>query len=162
MVFPRQGNTDIRTFRPFLTRMAVAGLSGGLGFDWTLAVQVTGWIVSGIGVGLSVKDAIWGAKQQSGVESLEPAEISAVAAAVAAADPQKRSVSTWEQLLGQQFGAGAVTPQIPTCPQGFYPTPEGGCLPIQRQAGLGLGAIPTWAWIGIAFLGFMAFKGKIL
>jgi len=132
-----------------------------LGFDWSLAIQIAGWTITGIGLGLSAIESIREAKSKSGIEVLEQGEIAAIASQISAADPQHRPASTWEALLSQQFGAGGV-PTLPpvACPEGFYRTADGACLPIPTKAGIG--GLPTWAWIVIGGLAFVVVKsGKV-
>ena len=156
VVARKEGQTAIELFDPII---GFAGGPGGLGFDWTLAMQIAGWTISGIGLGLSTYESIRGAKEKSGVVSLEQSEVAAIASQISKADPQHRSASTWEALLSQQFGAGGPTPAV-RCPEGFYATPDGACLPIPAKAGIG--GLPTWAWIVIGGLAFVAVKsGKI-
>jgi len=157
MVIERKvGQTALKAFDPVMT---FSGSRAGLGFDWSLAMQIAGWVISGIGLGVSAYEAVKGAKDQSGVVTLEKSEVAAIASQISKADPQHRSAATWEALLSQQFGGGAVVPGV-KCPEGFYPTPDGACLPIPAQAGLG--AIPTWGWIVIGGLAFIVMKsGKI-
>lgn len=157
MVFQREGDTSITAFDRV---MGFSGVGGGLGFDWSLAMQIAGWTIQGIGLGLSTYESIRGAKEKSGVVGLEESEVAAIASQIAQADPQHRSASTWEALLSQQFGGAGQVPAV-RCPEGFYPTPDGACLPIAAQRA-GLGAVPTWGWIIIGVLGFAVVKsGKI-
>lgn len=162
MFISRQpGQSDLAHFAPIMSQMDVfSGTSGGsgLGFNWGLAIQIAGWTINGIGLGLSTYEAVKGAKAQAGVESLEAGEISAIASQIAAADPQHRTASQWEQILGTQFGGGGQPPPVPP---GFYRDPQTGQLvPIQTQEAGFLASIPTVGWIGIALLGYMAVKGK--
>jgi len=166
MVIKRtEGKTDIEAFDPVLAQLPAFGgnpapLTGsGLGFDWSLAIQIAGWTINGIGLGLSTYEAVKGAKQKSGVEKLEPSEINAIASQIAQADPQHRSPAQWETILASQFG-GQVTPPQET-PPGFYRDPRTGQLvPLPTKAGT-FGGLPTWAWIVGGVLGFVALKGKI-
>lgn len=160
MFFQRDvGQTDMRKFDAVIVPItSFSGTpQGAFGFNWGLATQIAGWVISGIGLGISTFEAVKGAKDKSGVESLEEGEIQAIAASVAKADPQHRTSTQWEQILRGQFGGGAPTPG--KCPEGFYPTPDGGCLPI-KKAGF-LDEIPTWGWIGGGLLAFLAFRGKL-
>jgi hypothetical protein len=159
MLFQRsEGKTDLQNFDRVIHQISpFAGLGGNLGFDWALATQITGWVISGIGIGISAVQSVRGAKDKSGVETLQESEIQAIAASVAKADPQHRTASQWEQILRGQFGAGAPAPA--KCPEGFYPTPDGGCLPI-KKAGI-FSDVPGWAWIGGGVLAFALFRGKL-
>lgn len=163
MVIARtEGQTDIKAFDPILAQMPVfSGTpTGTLGFNYALALQIAGWVINGIGLGLSTYEAIKGAKTQSGVEKLEPGEISAIASQIAAADPQHRSAAAWETILAGQFGTTGTTPPV-QIPPGFYIDPRTGQLaplPDDKEAGM-LGGLPTWSWIVIGLLGFMVLKG---
>lgn len=156
-----EGKSDLDQFDPIMAQMpAFSGLQGGsgLGFNWNLAIQIAGWTISGIGLGLSTVEAVRGAKEQSGVDKLEPAEISAIASQIAQADPQHRTAAQWEQILAGQFGQG-LPPQ--PVPPGFYRDPQTGQLvPIPTQQAGFLEGMPSWAWIVIALLGYMLVKGK--
>lgn len=158
-----EGQTDITAFDPVLAQLpAFSGIPtslAGLGFNWGLAIQIAGWTINGIGLGLSTYEAVRGAKEQSGVEKLELSEISAIASQIAQADPQHRSASQWETILGSQFG-GQVTPPQPV-PPGFYRDPQTGQLVrLPTEAGT-FGGLPTWAWIAGGVLGYVALRGKI-
>ena len=160
MLFQRDvGQTDMRKFDPIMSQMPVfSGTQGGaLGFNWALATQITGWVISGIGLGISTAQAVRGAKEKAGVETLQESEIQAIASSVAKADPQHRSATQWEQILRGQFGGGGQVPA--KCPEGFYPTPDGGCLPIKKASFFD--EIPTWGWVGGGILAFFAFRGKL-
>lgn len=149
--YPREALYDAESFMQF------GGISG-FGFDWSLAIQIAGWTITGIGLGMSAIESIRGAKEKSGVEVLEQSEVAAIASQIAKADPQHRSASTWEALLSQQFGG--EPPTTARCPEGFYPTADGACLPIPTKAGVG--GLPTWAWVVIGGLAFVAVKsGKV-
>jgi len=126
-------------------------------------MQIAGWTIQGVGLGLSTYEALKGAKEQSGVESLEPGEIQTIAASIAKADPKQRSAAQWEQVIRSQFGTSGVPPGpgAVQCPAGFYPTPEGGCLPIPDTKAGFLEDVPTWAWIVGGGLAFVAFRGKL-
>ncbi len=154
-----EGKSDIEAFDPIMAQMPVFSGTpvGSFGFNWGLAIQIAGWTITGIGLGLSTYEAVKGAKDQSGVEKLEPGEISAIASQIATADPQHRSASQWESILSSQFG-GPTTPQ--PVPPGFYRDPGTGQLvPIPtQQAGL-FGGLPTWALVGGGLLIFMVIKG---
>lgn len=161
MVIKRtEGQTDIKAFDPILAQLPVfSGIPkpiAGLGFDWSLAIQIAGWTISGIGLGLSTYDAVKGAKQKSGIEKLEPGEISAIASQIAAADPQHRSPSQWEAILGTQFGAPTTPP--PAIPPGFYQDPRTGQLVPIKKAGI-LGDIPTWGYVLGGLLVYTVLKG---
>jgi len=164
MVIKRtEGETDIQAFDPVLAQLPAFGGNpaplSALGFNWGLAIQIAGWTINGIGLGLSTYEAVRGAKDKSGVEKLEPSEITAIASQIAQADPQHRSATQWESILAGQFG-GQVTPPQET-PPGFYRDPQTGQLvPIPTKAGM-FGGLPTWAWIVGGVLGFVALKGKI-
>ncbi|KKN57092.1 hypothetical protein LCGC14_0565640 [marine sediment metagenome] len=155
----QEGKSDIEAFDPIMAQMPV--FSGtpvaGFGFNWGLAIQIAGWTINGIGLGLSTYEAVKGAKDQSGVEKLEPGEISAIASQIATADPQHRSASQWEAILASQFGGPTAPPPVPP---GFYTDPATGQLvPIPtKQAGL-FGGLPTWALVGGGLLIFMVIKG---
>lgn len=164
MVIARtEGQSDIKAFDPILAQLpAFSGTprGGGFGFNWGLAIQIAGWVINGIGLGLSTYEAVKGAKTQSGVEKLEPAEISAIASQIAAADPQHRSASAWETILASQFGMGGGTLPQQQIPPGFYLDPRTGQLaPLPDDKKAGLGDLPTWSWIVIGLLGFMVLKG---
>lgn len=158
-----EGQTDIKAFDPVLAQLPAFGGNPapltGFGFNWGLAIQIAGWTINGIGLGLSTYEAVRGAKQKAGVEKLEPSEISAIASQIAQADPQHRSASQWESILAGQFG-GQVTPPQPA-PPGFYRDPQTGQLvALPTKAGL-FGGLPTWAWIAGGVLGYVALRGKI-
>jgi len=160
-----RGGNPIHKFDSILAQRQVfsGAKTPGLGFNWALAMQIAGWTIQGVGLGLSTYDAIKGAKEQSGVQSLEPAEIQTIAASIAKADPQGRSPAQWEQVIRSQFGtAGGITPPTQVqCPPGFYPTPEGGCLPIPEEKAGFFDQLPTWAWVGGGLLAFAVFRGKL-
>lgn len=133
--------------------------TGQLGFNWGLAIQIAGWTINGIGLGLSTYEAVKGAKEKSGVETLEPGEVSAIASQIAAADPQHRTATQWESILAGQFG-GATAPE--PVPPGFYRDPRTGQLvPLITQKAGFLDNVPTWAWVGGGLLAFMYFKGGL-
>ena len=163
MVISRtQGQGDMKHFDPIMAQMPVlSGLpqSSGLGFNWGLAIQIAGWTINGIGLGLSTYEAVKGAKAQAGVEKLEESEIQAIASQIAQADPQHRTSGQWESILRGQFGGGGLTPE--PVPPGFYRDPQTGQLVPIKQAGTGFfGALPTWAWVIIGGLGFVVLRGK--
>jgi len=109
------GGTDLRTFLPVLAqrRTNLSGVQQGLGIAWPLMIQFAGWVIQGIGLGLSTYEAIWGAKQNVAPdEDLAPGDVRAIAQQIAAADPQHRPVSQWEALLNQSLQP-QVTPTVP-------------------------------------------------
>lgn len=160
-----EGQTDIKAFDPVLAQLPVFSgipkpLKTGLGFNWGLAIQIAGWTINGIGLGLSTYEAVRGAKDKSGVEKLEPGEISAIASQIAQADPQHRSASQWESILGTQFG-GAQVAQPQPIPEGYYLNPQTGqlvALPGLKKAGM-FGDVPPWALVGGGLLIFLVLKG---
>ena len=127
------------------------GFTGaGFGIAWPLVIQIAGWVIQGIGLGLSVRESIQDAKGKvpSG-EEVRPSDIRPVAEQVAAADPSGRSASYWEQQLKEGFGMGVPEP----CPPGFYRDPTtGACLEV-KKAGM-FEKLPTWAWVLIGLGGF--------
>lgn len=141
---------------PYQLRHMLMPLSGrrqfaGLGVNWPLVLQVGGWIISGIGLGASVYQAIWGAAEKAGVKSgdLSKDDISSLATMIAAKDPS-RSAAEWERNLTAMLGAGApiMTPTIQTCPVGYYRDPaSGACLPLQK-AGI-FSDLSTTGWIAL-------------
>jgi len=149
------GGTDLRTFLPVLAqrRTNLSGVQQGLGIAWPLMIQFAGWVIQGIGLGLSTYEAIWGAKQNVAPdEDLAPGDVRAIAQQIAAADPQHRPVSQWEALLNQSLQP-QVTPTVPvTCPPGFYRDPAtGACLQVAK-AGF---EMPTWGWIALGVGGLL-------
>lgn len=162
MVIKRtEGQTDIKLFDPVLAQLPVfsgipkpMGGLGGFGFNWGLATQIAGWVISGIGIGINVVDAMKTAKDKSGVDKLEPGEISAIASQIAAADPQHRGTSFWEKAIGTQFGAEPATLPAQPPPPGYYLNPQTGQLVALPKEGGILGGIPTW---GLALGGLMIY-----
>lgn len=117
-----------------------------LGFAWSLAFQVVGFIAQGISLGKNVYDAIRGAGEQIPADQkLDPQDVSTISDQLAKQYPTT-SRSQWEQLINQTL-ADKVTPQAipaPPCPQGYSKDPITGlCLEI-REAGMGM---PTWGWL---------------
>jgi len=156
-----EGQSDIKLFDPIMAQIpAFSGTpQGAFGFNWGLAIQIAGWTINGIGLGLSTYEAVRGAKEKAGVEKLEPGEINAIASQIAAADPQHRTASQWETILAGQFG-GPTAPE--PAPPGFYRDPQTGQLvPIPTQQAGFFSTLPTWAWVGGGLLAFMLYKGKI-
>lgn len=106
---------------------------GSLGVNWPLVLQVGGWIISGIGLGATVYESIWGAKEETGVKpgDLSSGDISSLATMIAAKDPD-RSAAEWERNLTAMLGAGAPVPTPQICPTGFYRDPTtGACIPLK-------------------------------
>lgn len=132
-------------------------LSGGLGFDVALGLQVAGWIINGIGLGMNVYDSIWGAAEKADIKpgDLSSGDISSLATMIAARDPS-RSAAQWERDLTAMLGSGA--PVLPkTCPPGFYPDQTTGvCVPI-KQAGF-FDDMSTGKMIGLGIAGVLAAK----
>lgn len=155
MVIERtQGGTDLRTFLPILARRR-ADLSGprqgGFGIAWPLLIQFAGWVIQGIGLGLSTYEAISGAKENVAPdEDLAAGDVRAIAQQIAAADPRRRSVAEWEALLTQTLQP-PVTPTI-TCPPGFYRDPATGACLQPKKAGFHM---PTWGWIALGVGGLL-------
>jgi len=147
--------TDLRAFLPVLAQRPT-NLSGvpqrGLGIAWPLMVQFAGWVISGIGLGLSAYEAIWGAKQNvTPDEKLGAGDVRAIAQQIAAADPQHRPVSEWEALLNQTLQPAPVTPTV-TCPPGFYRDAATGACLQAAKAGF---EMPTWGWIALGVGGLL-------
>lgn len=131
---------------------------GKLGIDWALALQIGGWVIQGIGLGMSVHDAIaHGAeKTGAGAGSLSDSDVNGLAASLSAADPQGRSVDTWKASLDTILGPGSVAPPVTACPAGTYRDPtSGACMPA--KAGF-FDSMSTGGWIAIAAVGLVGAK----
>jgi hypothetical protein len=130
---------------------------GRLGLNFPLLLQVGGWIISGIGLGFTVYESIWGAAEKADLKSgdLSSDDISSLASMIAAKDPG-RSAAEWERNLTAMLGAGAPTipPATQTCPAGFYRDPAtGACLPLQK-AGF-FADLSTGGWIALGVGGLL-------
>lgn len=132
------------------------GQFGRLGVDWPLLLQVGGWIITGIGLGASVYDAIWGGAEKAGIKpgDLSSGDISTLASSIAAGDKKGRSAGEWETMLTAMLGPGAPplpTGQVP--PPGFYRDPASGAFVPIKKAGffedLGTGGMIALAVGGI-------------
>jgi len=142
---------------PYQLRHMLMPLGGrrqfaGLGVNWPLVLQVGGWVITGIGLGMSVYQSIWGAAEKTGVKSgdLSSEDISSLATMIAAKDPT-RSASEWEPILASMLGAGApvMPPTPPACPGGYYRDPaSGACIPLQK-AGI-FSDLSTTGWIALS------------
>lgn len=159
MVISRtEDGTDLRTFLPVLaqrrTNLSLSGVQQGLGIAWPLMIQFAGWVIQGIGLGLSAYEAIWGAKEALPPDQeLGPGDVRAIAQQIAAADPQHRPVSQWEALLNQALQPPPVTPTAPvTCPPGFYRDAATGACLQATKAGF---QMPTWGWIALGVGGLL-------
>jgi hypothetical protein len=130
-------------------------MGGGLGVNWALVLQVGGWVINGIGLGMSVYDSIWGAAEKTGIKpgDLSKSDISSLATMISAKDPSGRSAQQWETDLAAAFGSGAGPPTPQICPAGSYRDPATGvCLPVKKAGffedmstgkmiGLGIGGV---------------------
>lgn len=129
--------TENRTISPLIQiGMGMSGgMSGGLGVDWSLVLQVGGWVINGIGLGMSVHESIYGAADKTGIKpgDLSTSDISSLATMIAAKDPQGRSAQQWQTDLSAMLGTGAGVPPTPQiCPAGFYRDPAtGACIPLK-------------------------------
>ena len=128
--------TQRKAVSPMLQMLSPGGARmGKLGVDWPLVLQVGGWIITGIGLGASVYDSIWGAAKETNVKAgdLSDEDISSLASMIAAKDPQGRSPQQWQRDLSAMLGSGATIPQPQLCPAGFVRDPAtGACLPLQK------------------------------
>lgn len=152
--------TQRKAISPMIQMLSPGGAGmGKLGVDWALVLQVGGWIINGIGLGMSVYDSIWGAKEKMGVKpgDLSDDDIAALASTIAGKDPQGRSAQQWQQDLTAMLGSGATTPQPQLCPAGFYRDPAtGACIPLQK-AGF-FEDLSTGEWIAIGVGGLVLAK----
>lgn len=148
--------TESRSISPF--SQMNTNLSGKLGVNWPLVLQVGGWIITGVGLGMSVYDSITSGAQEANLKpgDLSQSDITALASTIAAKDPQGRSALQWEQDLTAMLGSGGpVTPQL--CPPGSYRDQTTGvCIPI-KQAGF-FDDMSTGKMIGLGIAGVLAAK----
>ena len=129
--------TQRKAVSPMLQMLSPGGARmGKLGVDWPLVLQVGGWIITGVGLGMSVYDSITSGAKEANVKpgDLSDQDIAALASTIAAKDPQGRSAQQWQQDLTAMLGSGATTiPQPQLCPAGFVRDPAtGACLPLQK------------------------------
>ena len=128
------------------------GYMSPLGFSWSLAFQVVGFIAQGISLGKNIYDAIRGAGEQIPPDQkLDQQDVSTISEQLTKQYPTT-SKSQWEQLINQTL-ADKVTPQAipaPQCPEGYSRDPITGLCVEIRKAGM---EIPGWSW---AMLGVLA------
>jgi len=128
-----------------------AGQAGQFGFAWSLGFQILGWVISGIGLGMSVADAVADARKKKDIENpgatLSPSDLVSTAQKLALADPSN-DTEYYVRLLQGKFG-----PDAPKCPVGFYLDPATStCVPI-KKAGI-FTNVPGWGWVIIGIGGF--------
>jgi hypothetical protein len=114
-------------------------------------MQVVGWVISGIGLGMSVADAIGEARKKKDIQNpgatLSPQELVSTAAGLAANDPTM-STAEYLRLLQGRFG-----PDAPQCPMGMYLDPaSNACVPIKKASIFA--NVPGWGWVIIGIGGF--------
>lgn len=155
MVIQRiQGRNDMMSLLPVLSQEQSEGFTGaGFGIAWPLVIQIAGWVIQGVGIGMSVRDALRQGKEKANLpadQPLAPGDINSLAQQVAAVDTQKRGEAYWKSMLEQ---ADRPAPVLPTpCKEGFVRDPETGvCIPI--KAGL-IDSMPTWGWVLVGLGGF--------
>lgn len=135
---------------------------GRLGFDVALGLQVAGWIITGIGLGASVYESIWGGAEEAGMKpedlAMSSGDIAAVASNLAKANPAGPTAAQWQNTLSSMLGPGGLTAPTPQlCPAGYYPDPaSGACMPLQK-AGI-LSDLSTTGWIAVGVGGLVLLR----
>jgi len=160
MLLERSGYNDSSVLMSVLAskEQQPVQISGDFGIAWALVFQIAGWVIQGIGLGLSIKDAVSQANQKLPAgQTVATEDIDLIADQLAKQFPTT-SKAQWTQLLTEGFATkmaipGPVGPVTPApCPEGYYRDPATG---ICVEAKTGLGKLPTWAWIVIGVLGFL-------
>ena len=149
MVIQRAAGGSRASLLAVLQQEPSEGFTGaGFGIAWSLIMSIAGWVLQGVGLGLSVRDAIRGAKEQVPAgEVVTPTDVRTVAQEVAARDPRGRGVDFWEGLLEE-----GLKPETP-CPTGFYRDPKTGACLEEKEAGM-FEKVPGWGWLLIGLGGF--------
>lgn len=162
MVLSREGQRRGSPAMQILPPSAAGYGFGALGVNWNLVLQVGGWVIQGIGLGLSVYESVKQGAEKTGLKQgdLTGSDIAELAKMISLQDPSGRSAAQWQQDLSSMIGGTGTTVPV-ACPPGSYRDPATQlCLPV-KKAGF-LSNLSTVEMIALGVGGFLLAKAAKL